>query len=66
MKAQNSSGKSSIFQESGRRRWWEKFRPDDGGRPMNSISREIERRNKRRGIEDPIRTIMFLSSWSHT
>ncbi|KAL7198925.1 hypothetical protein ACSBR2_021256 [Camellia fascicularis] len=32
------------------------------------ISREIERRkgNWRYGVEDPIRTIMFLGSWSHT
>lgn len=32
----------------------------------NYFSRELERRNKWSGIEDPIRTVMFLGSWSHT
>ncbi|WOG83769.1 hypothetical protein DCAR_0102947 [Daucus carota subsp. sativus] len=30
------------------------------------ISKEIERRNGRSGLEDPLRTMMFLGSWSHT
>ncbi|CAL5433225.1 unnamed protein product [Camellia sinensis] len=32
------------------------------------FSREIERQkgNWRYGVEDPIRTMMFLGSWSHT
>ena len=32
----------------------------------NYISMELERRNKRSGVEDSIRIIMFLGSWSHT
>lgn len=31
-----------------------------------SVSQEMERRNKRSGTEDPMRTIMFLGSWSHS
>lgn len=30
------------------------------------ISKEIERRDRGSGLEDPIRTMMFLGSWSHT
>lgn len=36
----------------------------DGGR--NNIIQEHERRNQRSFIEDPIRTMIFLGSWSHT
>ncbi|OWM63514.1 hypothetical protein CDL15_Pgr019463 [Punica granatum] len=30
------------------------------------ISKEIERRKTGHRVEEPIRTIMFLGSWSHT
>ncbi|PSR94768.1 Homeobox protein [Actinidia chinensis var. chinensis] len=39
------------------------------GNPPISFPREMERRNGNRGyrgLEDPIRTVMFLGSWSHT
>ncbi|KAK9282122.1 hypothetical protein L1049_005034 [Liquidambar formosana] len=37
--------------------------PNGRGLP---ISKEIERRKRSFGAEDPIRTIIFLGSWSHT
>ncbi|KAM7501246.1 hypothetical protein LguiB_000150 [Lonicera macranthoides] len=30
------------------------------------ISKKIERLDRGSGLEDPIRTMMFLGSWSHT
>lgn len=30
------------------------------------ILKEIERRKRSYGVEDPIRTMMFLGSWTHT
>ncbi|XVF80526.1 hypothetical protein PTKIN_Ptkin15bG0080500 [Pterospermum kingtungense] len=36
------------------------------GHRTSLISKEIERRNGSYSTEDPIRTMMFLGSWSHT
>ncbi|KAH7862680.1 hypothetical protein Vadar_008059 [Vaccinium darrowii] len=81
MKPQNFSGDSSLIQES-KRTIGENFRQvikaamvavagnngrSGSSRPI-SFSREMERRNGNMnyGVEDPIRTMMFLGSWSHT
>lgn len=77
MKPQHFSGDSSLIRES-KMTIGEKLRrayattmtvmvgdktPSERG---IKISKEIERRNGRSGIEDPLRTMMFLGSWSHT
>ncbi|PSS14668.1 Histidine--tRNA ligase [Actinidia chinensis var. chinensis] len=43
-------------------------REKGNGNPCISFFREMERRNENRTyrVEDPIRTLMFLGSWSHT
>lgn len=79
MKPQNISGESSLIQES-KRTVGENFRQiikaamvavdgrgNGSSRPISN-SKEIERRNGNMGygVEDPIRTMMFLGSWSHT
>lgn len=72
MKPQKFCGDTSFFQKSNRQCWWEKFRQTyerskegDHVRINMYASREkMERPSVTR--EDPIRTIMFLGSWSHT
>jgi|UniRef100_A0A2N9EC73 hypothetical protein len=78
MKPQQLSGDSSLTQES-KRTVGEKFRQAyevaiiaiAKNRVWEActnlpISKEIERRKWSHHAEDPIRTLMFLGSWSHT
>lgn len=77
MKPQHFSGDSSFIRESKmtigeklRRAYATTMTVMVGDKTPNErgikISKEIERRNGRSGIEDPLRTMMFLGSWSHT
>lgn len=80
MKPQHLSGDGSLAQES-KRTVGEKFRQvyevaiiamakngawEYGGCTSLPISKEIERRKWSYHAEDPIKTLMFLGSWSHT
>ncbi|KAJ4727646.1 Histidine--tRNA ligase [Melia azedarach] len=79
MKHQHISGESSLGHDS-KRTIGEKIRQayeaamvavggDHGvqrGRSGRSINRGTERRKSSYRAEDPIRTMMFLGSWSHT
>lgn len=75
----SSDGNSSINHKSNRttaigekfKRGYEKpvvamVADRDLGAQRNYASKEFERRNKRFVVEDPIRTLIFLGSWSHT
>ncbi|KAL8100945.1 hypothetical protein AgCh_032991 [Apium graveolens] len=79
MKPQHLSGDSSLIRES-KMTIGEKLRqayattmtvmvgdttPNERRRGIK-FSKEIERRQGRSGLEDPLRTMMFLGSWSHT
>ena len=78
MKPQNLSGDNSLIGELSERTIRERLKQicqaamdamvnnevQRGHRIL--ISKEIERRNGSYSTEDPIRTMMFLGSWSHT
>lgn len=73
MKPQHLSGDSSSKRTMGeklRQAWAAAMVAMAGSGTMKgggiSISKAIERRNRRSGVEDPLRTMMFLGSWSHT
>ncbi|EXB40837.1 hypothetical protein L484_009082 [Morus notabilis] len=79
MKPQQFSGEGSLGKEP-KRTFRERLRQaceaafvsksgyevDQNGRRSLSIPKEIERRRCSYRAEDPIRTMMFLGSWSHT
>ncbi|EOX95016.1 Uncharacterized protein TCM_004602 [Theobroma cacao] len=78
MKPQSLSGDNSLIGESERRIWRGRLKQmcqaamdamvpsgvQRGHRIL--ISKVVERRSWRCSTEDPIRTMMFLGSWSHT